>query len=123
MAMSLIFVTIELRARFDRSFLIFGISTILLSFFCGIDLWIQPIIQTLYWTKIQHIIAAFFPSFLIWYLLIFLKRDKESVIKVTLFLSMVFSVLFFTDYMLKPSEIEVTGTLLYSVAFIPFILF
>jgi signal transduction histidine kinase len=36
---------------------------------------------------------------------------------------MVFSVLFFTDYMLKPSEIEVTGTLLYSVAFIPFILF
>lgn len=122
MAMSLIFVTIELRARFDRSFLIFGITTILLSFFCGIDLWIQPQIQTLYWTKIQHIIAAFFPSFLIWYLLIFLKKNNESVIKIMLFFSMVFSVLFFTDYMLKPSDREVTGTLLYSIVFIPFIL-
>jgi signal transduction histidine kinase len=35
---------------------------------------------------------------------------------------MVFSVLFFTDLMLKPSEREVTGTLLYSTSFIPFML-
>lgn len=122
MAMSLIFIIIELQARFDRSFLIFGISNILLSLFCGIDLWIQPHAQTLYWTKIQHIIAAFFPTCLIWYLLIFLNKNKDSVVKVMLFISMVFSVLFFTDFMLKPSAREVTGTLLYSITFIPFIL-
>jgi signal transduction histidine kinase len=122
MAMSLIFIIIELRARFDRSFLIFGISNILLSLFCGIDLWIQPHTQTLYWTKIQHIIAAFFPTCLIWYLLIFFNKYQQNVIKTMLFLSMVFSVLFFTDLMLKPSEREVTGTLLYSFSFIPFIL-
>lgn len=122
MAMSLIFIIIELRTRFDRSFLVFGISNVLLSLFCGIDLWIQPHTQTLYWTKIQHIFAAFFPTCLIWYLLIFLNKNKGSVIKVMLLLSVLFSFLFISDLMLKPSAIEVTGTLLYSVSFIPFIL-
>ncbi len=122
MAMSLIFIIIELRARFDRSFLIFGISNILLSLFCGIDLWIQPEFQTLYWTKIQHIIAAFIPTCLVWYLLLFLNKHQENVIRGMFFLSMVFSVLFFTDLMLKPSAKEVTGTILYSVTFVPLIL-
>jgi signal transduction histidine kinase len=122
MAMSLIFIVIELRARFDKSFLIFGITNLLLAFFCAIDLWIQPNAQILSWTRIQHVIAAFFPVFILWYLMILLRKERESLIRIMFFIGACFSILFFTNLMLKPSEKEITSTMVYNFTFAPYML-
>jgi signal transduction histidine kinase len=122
MAMSVIFIVIELRARFDKSFLIFGITNLLLASFCAIDIWIQPGVQTLAWTRIQHVIATFFPAFILWYLMILLRKEHDVFIRFLFFIGFCFSILFFTNIMLKPSEKEIGSTMVYNVTFAPYIL-
>ncbi|MBN1760853.1 MAG: ATP-binding protein [Chitinispirillaceae bacterium] len=123
MSMSVVFIVIELRARFEKSFLIFGITNILLSVFCAIDIWIQPDTQIIYWTQIQHIIAVFFPAFLTWYILLLLRRERVNQIRFLFFIGLCFSLLFFTDLMFKPSETEIVGTHFYNFTFVPYMLF
>ena len=106
MAMSIVFIVIELRARFDKSFLIFGITNLLLAFFCAIDIWIQPGTIRMDWTRIQHVIAAFFPAFILWYLMALLNRRSSSVIKSMFFIGFCFSLLFFNNSMFRFTEKE-----------------
>ena len=122
MSMSIVFIVIELRARFEKCFLIFGITNVLLSAFCAIDIWIQPDAQTIYWTRIQHVIAVFFPAFLSWYILLLLRHERVKQIRYLFFIGMCFSLLFATDLMLRPSEKEIIGTHLYNFTFVPYIL-
>jgi len=122
MAMSLIFIVIELRARFDKSFLIFGITNLLLSIFCAIDIWIQPGLITLTWTRIQHIIAAFFPALIMWYLLVMLHRTSFIIIRGMFFIGVCFSLLFFSNSMFRPSENEIASTMVYDLTFAPYML-
>jgi len=123
MAMSLIFIVIELRAKFDKSFLIFGITNLLLALFCAIDIWLQPGAQTLQWTQVQHVIAAFFPAFILWYLLLVAHKTNEILIRVMFFIGFCFAPLFFTSAMLHPSEKEIASTLFYNLTFAPYMLF
>ncbi len=123
MSMSIVFIVIELRSRFEKSFLIFGITNILLSVFCAIDIWIQPDAQTIYWTRIQHIIAVFFPAFGIWYIFLLLRREQANKVRLLFFIGMCFSLLFSTDQMLMPSGKEIVGTTLYNFTFVPYMLF
>jgi signal transduction histidine kinase len=119
-AMSLVFIVVELRTRFDKSFLIFGITNLLLSFFCAIDIWFQPTRQTIPWTRIQHIIAAFFPALILWYLMILLRKINAALICALFVIGGCFSLLFLTNFMIKPSEKEVMSTFLYDFTFAPF---
>lgn len=122
MAMSLIFIVIEVRARFDRSFLIFGITSLILSIFCAIDIWMQPGIISLYWTRVQHVIAAFFPAFIAWYLLIMLKRQNLVIVRIMFFIGFCLALLFFTNFMLRPTEKEIASTMVYNLTFAPYML-
>ncbi len=122
MAMSLIFIVIEVRARFDRSFLIFGITSLILSIFCAIDIWMQPGIISLYWTRVQHVIAAFFPAFIAWYLLIMLKRQNLVIVRIMFFIGFCLALLFFTNIMLRPTEKEIASTTVYNLTFAPYML-
>jgi signal transduction histidine kinase len=122
MAMSVVFIVIEVRSRFDKSFLIFGITNLLLSAFCAIDIWIQPDAQTIYWTRIQHVIAAFFPAFITWYLLVMLLRSKYMLVRLMFFIGFCFTLLFFTNFMLLASEKEIVSTPLYNFSFVPYML-
>jgi signal transduction histidine kinase len=122
MAMSIIFIVIELKARFDRSFLIFGITNLLFSFFCAIDIWIQPGLITIYWTRIQHIISAFFPFFILWYLMILVHQIKVKILKLMFAAGVFFSILFCTNFMMKETEREITSTLLYNITFAPYMI-
>ncbi len=122
MAMSLIFIVIEVRARFDRSFLIFGITSVILSIFCAIDIWMQPGIISLYWTRVQHVIAAFFPAFIAWYLLIMLKRQNLVIVRIMFFIGFCLALLFFTNIMLRPTEKEIASTTVYNLTFAPYML-
>jgi len=122
MSMSVVFIVVELRARFEKSFLIFGIMNIMLSVFCAIDIWIQPDTQTVFWTRIQHIIAVFFPAFITWYILLLLRRVNFNQIRLLFLTGIFFSLLFSTDLMLRPSEREIIGTHFYNLTFVPYML-
>ena len=121
-AMSIIFIIIELRTHFDKSFIVFSITSLLLVFFCAIDIWIQPGAQTLAWTRVQHAIAAFFPAFILWYLTILLRKEGDGVIRFMLFIGVCFSILFHTNAMLQPSETEIISTTLYNFTFAPYMI-
>ncbi len=122
MSMSIVFIVIEVRSRFDKSFLIFGVTNILLSIFCAIDIWIQPGLITLYWTRIQHVIAAFFPALITWYLFVILKRKKFTIVRGMFFIGVCFALLFFTNLMFRPSEKEIMSTVIYNMTFAPYML-
>jgi len=122
MAMSVVFIVIEVRSRFDKSFLIFGITNLLLAIFCAIDIWIQPGYINLYWTRIQHVIAAFFPAFITWYLMIMLRRTNLAIVRFMFFLGFCFSLLFFTNIMFRPSESKIFSTAVYNFTFAPYML-
>lgn len=116
-AMSVIFISIELRARFDRSFLIFGVVNILICLFCAVDIWIQPESQSLSWTRLQHIVASFFAPLIIWNVMLMVKKENITIIKLLFLLSGLFSLLFMTDLMLKQVGSFVKSTTLYNGAF------
>jgi signal transduction histidine kinase len=120
--MSIIFIVIELRARFEKSFIVFGITNLLLSFFCAIDIWVPPEAQTVSLVRIQNLLAAFFPAFIIWYLMILLRQERKIIIRFLFFIGFCFSILFFTNSMLRPSEKEIESTLLYNITFAPYML-
>jgi signal transduction histidine kinase len=122
MAMSIVFIVIELRARFDRSFLIFGITNLLLALFCAIDIWIQPGTIRMDWTRIQHVIAAFFPAFILWYLMALLNRRSSSIIKIMFFIGFCFSLLFFTNIMFRLTEKGIESAIIYNFTFAPYMI-
>jgi signal transduction histidine kinase len=121
-SMSLVFVVIQIRARFDKSFLIFGISNLLLCSFCAIDIWLQPGGQELHWTRLQHILASFFPPFIVWHIMLVIKKENLNIVRILVLTSIVFALLFLTDVMLKCSENEVTSTFIYNFFFAPYLL-
>ena len=122
MAMSLIFIVIELRAKFDRSFLIFGFTNLLLSVFCAIDIWLQPNQMSLNLTKIQNAIAAFFPAFLYWYLMLLLRRQNNSIRKLLFLAGFVFASLLFSNLMIVSAGQIFKETLIYRITFVPYML-
>ncbi len=121
-AMSFVFIAIELKVKFEKNFLIFGISNLLMCSFCAIDIWLQPKGQTLHWTRLQHIIACFFPPFLAWHLMLTARKLNITIVKLFFLVGILFTFPFLTDIMLKPSAREVVSTTVYNVTFAPFML-
>jgi signal transduction histidine kinase len=119
--MSIIFIVIEVRANFDRSFLVFGVVNLLICFFCIVDIVFQPSKQILHWTLLQHLIASFFPPFLLWHVRLIKNNIRESLIRFSFLTSIIFSVLFLTGVMLEPSNDDVLTTMLYNITFVPYI--
>jgi len=121
-SISLIFIIIEVRANFDRSFLIFGIVNILICSFCIIDIVLQPSKQVLYWVLLQHLIASFFPPFLLWHVRLIRNNISGSLIKFSFLTSIAFSVLFLSGIMFKSINEGVITTTIYNLTFVPYII-
>lgn len=120
-AMSLVFIVIQIRARFDKSFLIFGIANLLLCSFSAIDIWLQHESMVVHWTRIQHIVASFFPPFILWYILLSVHRENLNLIRWKFIAATLVSLTFFSNLMLVQVGNEVTGTTLYNFIFAPYI--
>jgi signal transduction histidine kinase len=122
-ATGLLFVLIEVRSHFDRSFLLFGITLILLCCLPAIDLWRLPACKTpgevLYWTRVYHVIAVLLMPFLLWYLGALTKSDLRVVGPIVALASAVLVVLFLTDHMLKVGKERPVAGLLYYVTLVP----
>lgn len=121
-SMSIIFIVIEVQANFDKSFLIFGVVNLLICSFCLIDIVFQPFSQIYHWTLLQHLLASFFPPFLLWHVKLIKDNVHGSLIKLSFLVSIVFTILFLSGKMLQSSNTTVIATMLYNLTFVPYIL-
>lgn len=122
LAFSIIFIVIELRARFDRIFLAYGLSTLLIAIFCLIDVAFQPVSMTIPLTKIQHCIGSFFPACILWQVLLLCNIKHPVLIKLATGMGMVSLMLFLSTTMFTRAGTEIIGTRLYMLTFAPFML-
>lgn len=120
---SLGFIFLELKTKFDRSFLYFGITLVLLCMFCAIDLWKQPLAFNLKWTNIQHVLSCFITPFFLKYLIVLTKRQKPIFHKILFIISGLISILFMLNLMFVMKDNSATPNLLYLFLFMPYTLF
>jgi signal transduction histidine kinase len=117
-------VLVELRTRYDRSFLFSGISLILLGLLTTIDVWVLPGLtvpsDVLYWTRVYHLMACAAMVFLTWYFMALTDRVSVTVLKILGLAAMACGMLFFTDLFLRISDGKVCTTAYYDAIFAPF---
>jgi signal transduction histidine kinase len=127
MAMGLFFIGVELRARYDRSLLYFGSSLLVLCGIASIDLWILPRVpleQGIYYTRLQHIFTIAFAIFLNLYLMKLTGRPIPSWFKHTLIGGGALNALLVsTPYLVIAKDGKVGSTFLYSLTFVPYLVF
>ncbi len=127
-AVGLLFIIIELRSRYDVSFLFFGISLILYSALTSIDIFIIPTVSSvqdlLYWVRIFHVLSLILIPVLIVHILSLAKLSLNQVWLRLLVLSVILlSVLMMNDLMLAEKNGLIQQTLLYWIIFVPFAVF
>lgn len=118
-AVSLLLTIVELRTRFDRVFLYYGISSMILCLFCGFDLWEKFSSNEF---SIQHAIFCFFPPIFIKYLAHFKKDTGENRVRILLFCGVVISSLFLSGAMFRPGASIGIPTPLYFIVFVPYLI-
>lgn len=124
-ATGLLFILIDLRTKYDRSFRFFGASLLLLCAMCSIDIWIMPSVSdpdaALAWQRIFHAIACFFIPFSMWYLLILTQSPwVRRAPRIFLAVSMAVSLSLFSDWSMLIRDGEVHAGPLYYVLIIPY---
>jgi len=123
-AVGLLFILLELRTRFDRSFRFFGISLIMLCAMTSIDIWAMPgadnIQEKVYWQRTYHAIACVFIPFSLWYLC--LLTNFSTYLKIMPML-VAFSALiagtFMTGAMIGEANGNLVTTFAYNLVFLP----
>jgi signal transduction histidine kinase len=125
-AVGALFILIDVRSRFDRSFRFFGVSLILLCAMVTIDLWVTPGVtdsnKLLFWQRLFHFITCVFISFSVWYLLILTSSRYLKFMPVIATLSLLLSTIFLSEKMLIVSNGILRGGILYNTIFVPFVL-
>ena len=120
-----LFCTVELRTGFDRTFLYAGITILLASLFSSIDIWLLPytgsLVSMLYWTRIQHIIAASqIPIFIL--LISSLSNKPFKNMRLIIFIVIVTVILLSTNLLIRAEHNMIQTTSLYNLVFIPLVL-
>ena len=123
LGIGLVFIWIEIRTRFDRSFLIFGIALIILGSLCAIDLWIVPeaSLPILYRaTIVFHILAMFYAPFTVWYTMLLSGNVNRKALVFFAVMTIVYSALFTTPVFFTVSSTDVVATPLYTFLLLPY---
>lgn len=126
-AVGLLFIVIELRSRFDRSFLYFGTSLVFLCAIVAVDIWALPNSasgeDSLTWIRAQHVLACAYIIFLNLNLMFLTRTHHPRFVRFALFISIIESTLMLTDWMLTVEDGKVVGGLFYKLFFAPYLLF
>jgi len=115
-AQALLFLGVEIRCRFDKSFLFHGGALLLLCAFTGIDLWVLPATsaqESLAFIRIQHLTFLFFGYFTLTNILDFLGTRNTGLLRATFFVTILLSVLTFSNLIIKVEDGEVVTGILY----------
>lgn len=123
-AAGLLLILIELRTRYDKTFLFSGMSIILLTLLAALDIFVFPA-QTdeqriLYWTQVQHVLGLCIVTFLAWYLMVLTGNLNLTLLKSILVVSAAVAPAIFTEPMLRKSPEGPIAGILYSWVFIPY---
>ena len=124
LVLGMFFVFIELRTNFDKSFRFFGISLILLSSMCAIDIWFTTKLtrpeSIQFWDSIYHILACFFVSISLNYLSILTATRIPRLEKIFTFASGIFSVSFIGNILFKIQNGKNEPNFIYLYFFVPY---
>lgn len=115
------FIFLELKTNFEKSFLYFGITILLLCLFSSIDLWVLSNSFSLQWLKVQHFIFCFIPPCLLWYLYLFTKKKNLNTVKNYFIVAFILSI--FTLWGIPFKENKPFALYLYYAIYPPYILF
>lgn len=125
-AIGLLFILIDFRTKYDRSFRFFGASLLFLCAMCAIDIWIMPMVkqpeEALAWQRLFHVMACLFIPFSLWYLLILAKSPLLRHAQVLFPACFVVSLSFFSEWSLSDRGGDVHAGALYYALFIPYVL-
>jgi signal transduction histidine kinase len=125
-AVGALFILIDLRTSFDKSFRFFGVSLMLLCGMVSIDIWIAPNladpIKILFWERAFHLLACIFMPFSLWYLLILTSSRYLKLMPVILASTFLLITFFFSEKMLYASSGGTQGGILYNTLFAPSVL-
>lgn len=126
LAVGLLFIVVELRTNYDRSHLFFGLSLVMMCLMAAVDIWLTPAARTvkevLYWQRMFHVMSCVFLTFSIWYLMLLTRRLNMTVLRAVILVSMVMSVLIFTDLMMTVRDGDYAVTGLYRLLYVPYAL-
>ncbi|MGA2507264.1 MAG: hypothetical protein ABSF80_07295 [Chitinispirillaceae bacterium] len=115
------FIVIEVRTKFNRSFIFFGINLILLCIFTSFDLWNKyGTYHSAHLTSIQHIVFCLIPPFLCLHIDLLARRIHKKFIVFMFFLSMLNCILFASGLMLAQRNDQVVLTAPYNFIFGPY---
>jgi len=124
-AVGLLFILIDLRTHFDRSFRFFGISLVLLCAMTGIDLWIIPntesIARQIFWQRVFHGLACIFIPFSIWYIALLTHSAVLKAMRFIILMSSILAAAFQTDLFIQEVDGSFRGTIGYNAIFLPFV--
>ncbi len=126
-AVGLLFILLDLRTHFDRSFRFFGVSLILLCAMTAIDIWQIPyaatLAQNVFWQRAYHGIACIFIPFSLWYLCILTNSPLLRTIPFLITVSSLLAAAFQSSLMIVAEGGKVVTTLGYYLAFLPYVVF
>ena len=118
---ALAFIVIEIRTKFNRSFIFFGINLFLLCLFTSFDLWNKyGTYHSAHLTSIQHIVFCLIPPFFCLHLDILAKRVHKKFITFLFFAGLVNCILFALGLMLTQNNDLVILTIPYNLIFGPY---
>ncbi len=125
-AVGALFIIIDFRTQFDKSFRFFGVSLVLLCAMVAIDLWVTPgmtdPVRILFWQRIFHLIVCSFMPFSIWYLLILTNSRFLKFMPAIGAVSVLLAALFLAKKMLFLSNGVLGGGIIYNTLFVPSVL-
>ena len=126
-AVGFLFLLIDLRTKFDKSFRYFGIALLLLCAMTGIDLWIIPGVaspaEALYWNRVMYIVGCSFSLFYFWYMSEMTESVNVRYIRAIGLMAFALCLAFFSDRMLILRDGKVHSGPLYYILFLPYMSF
>ena len=124
-ATGILFVILEWRTRFDKSFKYFGYSLLLLSSMTSIDLWVLPGVESdgthLMWQRIYHLMALVYIPFSLSFLRSITGRGSDAVVRAFTFAGLLFSPALFLKSTLNVEGGVINGGILYIAVFVPMV--
>lgn len=116
-AVGLLFIAVELRAAFERTFLYFGVSLLVFAFVTGIDVWFladdSTMSEVLYWNRIQHAAFCVYVPFTMLYTMYFTHSLKPFLIKTAAGVSTLLALLFMSPALIKVADGHLTMSFAY----------
>jgi signal transduction histidine kinase len=121
-----LFILLEWRTHFDKSFKYFGYSLILLSTMTSIDLWVLPGVDSdashLMWQRIYHLIALVYIPFSLSFLRTITDKGSDFGIRAFTFAGLLFSPALFLNSTLTVQDGMLHGGVIYLAIFAPLVL-